>query len=49
MKYAVLPQLPLELAIIEWCSTESQTEAGTSFVVEDAEVSVSSLRKQVGQ
>lgn len=63
-KYAVLPQLPLELAVIEWCEEKSSPEKHTdpapvadsgpsvaakkSYVAEDTEVSVSSLRKQVG-
>src|SRR5258708_2964899 len=53
MKTSVLPQLPLELAIIEWCEsvpTEQgkKTDSVKSYVAEDSEVSVSSLRKQVG-
>lgn len=56
MKYAVLPQLPLELAIIEWCESKLEIqnekkvagEVSKSVIVEDTEVSVSSLRKQVG-
>jgi DNA polymerase III subunit gamma/tau len=58
MKTAVIPQLPLELAIIEWCElsqVSSKEKAGSSsvepqksYVAEDTEVSVSSLRKQVG-
>ncbi|HWY79040.1 MAG TPA: DNA polymerase III subunit gamma/tau [Candidatus Sulfotelmatobacter sp.] len=57
MKYAVLPQLPLELAVIEWCEeTKSaviptvsvDTSLQKSIIAEDTEVSVISLRKQVG-
>ncbi len=53
MKYSVLPQLPLELAVIEWCDlTQEQpkqkAEPQKRYVVQDTEVSVSSLRKQVG-
>lgn len=59
MKNAVLPQLPLEIAIIEWCEdsgdysqqTATQPQKQTpekSYVAEDDTVSVSSLRKQVG-
>src|SRR6266568_3925570 len=53
MKFAVLPQLPLELAIIEWCEQApvkqvQKKESNKNFVVEDTDVSVSSLRKQVG-
>jgi DNA polymerase III subunit gamma/tau len=63
MKTAVLPQLPLELAVIEWCEDKSKVQtlpAGrqsanlkvseeVSYTANDeAEVSVTSLRKQVG-
>src|ERR1700722_7260515 len=64
MKTAVLPQLPLELAVIEWCEQESESKkqevirlpagqgsekiSSSSVVQEDEEVSVASLRKQVG-
>lgn len=45
MKYAVLPQLPLELAVLEWCSREVK---GNVSISSDEGVSVSSLRKQIG-
>jgi len=52
MKYAVLPQLPLELAIIEWCQQEKGTEEAKETNAPkgptDSGVTVSSLRKQVG-
>lgn len=57
MKYAVIPQLPLELAILDWCEPEVKGdppagEAGKgevrSKVINDDGVSVSSLRKQIG-
>jgi len=59
MKTAVLPQLPLELAVIEWCSANQNEEKGSTpsqngvkikaiMTEEEAEVSVSDLRKQVG-
>ena len=64
IKYAVLPQLPLEMAVIEWCEEEvgsRKLEVGnengkakvekassSSVIAEDEEVSVSTLRKQVG-
>jgi DNA polymerase III subunit gamma/tau len=57
MKYAVLPQLPLELAVIEWCEDKSKVTSQklqvankeqSNTVVEDNDVSVSSLRKKVG-
>lgn len=56
MKYAVLAQLPLELAVIEWCGQpvkQSQAPAtiqkeASTIIAKDEEVSVSSLRKQVG-
>ena len=58
MKYAVLPQLPLELAIIEYCQgaapqnvepRKTKTQPKEELVTEtDDEVTVSSLRKQVG-
>ena len=56
-KFAVLPQLPLELAIIEWCENKLEVQSekvkvsenvSKNVLVEDSEVSVSSLRKQVG-
>lgn len=63
MKTAVLPQLPLELAVIEWCSAKknspdviarsettkkSSDRRATLLTTDEEEVSVSSLRKQVG-
>lgn len=57
MKTAVLPQLPLELAIIEWCENKLKVkseklkvadEVSNYVIKDDEEVSVSSLRKQVG-
>jgi DNA polymerase-3 subunit gamma/tau len=55
MKYAVLPQLPLELAIIEYCESFNQEKSIAEVneelpqkKVEDNGVTVSSLRKQVG-
>jgi len=54
MKYAVFAQLPLELAVIEWCEGPQINEEvkavgkASSVVVEEEQVSVSSLRKQVG-
>jgi DNA polymerase-3 subunit gamma/tau len=60
MKYAVLPQLPLEIAVIEWCeasqnhvqitptSNSTSAQSTKSYVAQDTEVSVNSLRKQVG-
>jgi DNA polymerase-3 subunit gamma/tau len=57
MKTAVLPQLPLELAVIEWCEEDKlkvqnaklKVTGETSYISKDEEeVSVSSLRKQVG-
>jgi len=75
MKTAVLPQLPLELAVIEWCEQEEQNKPKAAVIAsirqpaetkqshggdrhsasgriamtnDDTEVSVSSLRKQVG-
>lgn len=52
LKSAVLPHLPLELAIIEWTtSTSESTPAainGTRTNVTEEEISVSSLRKQQG-
>lgn len=56
-KQAVFPQLPLELAVIEWCESELKVEKGElknekeiqkREVPDDSEVSVSSLRKKVG-
>ncbi len=56
MKYAVLPQLPLELVILEWCAGtanasplvagENIESAPMAVVVED--ITVKTLRKQVG-
>lgn len=49
MKYAVLPQLPLELAIIAYCSLISANpQQAASSSVSKNEVSVSSMRKQLG-
>lgn len=50
IKYAVLPQLPLELVAIEWGTSANQQSAESSEVhmVNEAGVSVISLRKQVG-
>jgi DNA polymerase III gamma/tau subunit len=51
-KFAVVPQLPLELAIIEWCTSEGTNETEepneTKVNVRAQGVTVSSLRKQVG-
>lgn len=58
-KYAVLPQLPLELAIIEWAMKDQQKinevyddeeakDVISSSFSDDSNVSVSKLRKQVG-
>jgi hypothetical protein len=53
MKTAVLPQLPLELAIIEYCSlheaetSEIKVEVTSQKKVEEG-VTVTSLRKQIG-
>lgn len=43
MRYAVLPQLPLELAVIEWAQFEKDTKD-----IRESGVSVSTLRKHVG-
>ncbi len=49
MKYAVLPQLPLELAIIEWGMRGVQVaQSPVNGDADDVEVSVSTLRKKVG-
>ncbi|MGI8420096.1 MAG: DNA polymerase III subunit gamma/tau [Candidatus Levyibacteriota bacterium] len=57
MKYAVVPQLPLELAVLEWCemSEEQEGESASAQPVSQVNVSVtgdgvsvSSLRKQIG-
>jgi len=54
MKNAVLLQLPLELAILEWANVVSQpttpvsSEGQKSNVVVDSTVTVSTLRKQIG-
>jgi DNA polymerase III subunit gamma/tau len=59
MKFTVLPQLPLELMIIEWCQdtpvqlVQDTVEAGGTPVTsmpttQEEGVTVSSLRKQVG-
>jgi len=51
MRYAVVPQLPLELAIIEYCQMDKEKDIEVveeTKVMEDAGVTVSSLRKQVG-
>lgn len=55
MKHAVLPQLPLELAIIEWTSSKPATvesvvsvEKKVSVTTNGSAVTVSSMRKQVG-
>ena len=55
MKYAVLPQLPLELAILEWCelageqgSEEQKSVPQIKVAIADDGVSVTSLRKQIG-
>lgn len=54
MKFAVLPQLPLELAVVDWsgfvkadASAAPQADTSGGVVVEE-EVTVTSLRKQVG-
>jgi len=56
MKLAVLPQLPLELVVIEWCQS-SQSDAAVAIVTElkavspgtSGDVTVSHLRKQIGE
>ena len=57
IRTAVIPQLPLELAVIEWCEDKLKeqraklkvsNEVSKSIVTDETEVSVSSLRKQVG-
>lgn len=54
MKYAVVPALPLELAIIEWCQGNSEFKIQNSELQEErivsqkSEITVSSLRKQAG-
>lgn len=56
MKYSVLPQLPLELAIIEWGGVTIDVDAisdnisviGNLQVTPETIISVSTLRKQVG-
>ena len=57
MKNTVLPQLPLELALLEWSDANVNTgsddmpvvqKAKQSPIVNESGVSVSSLRKQVG-
>ncbi|HEX8932160.1 MAG TPA: DNA polymerase III subunit gamma/tau [Patescibacteria group bacterium] len=56
MKYAVLPQLPLELAIIDYCSGFIKNDpeiiaaptTKTVKVVHDNSVTISTLRKKVG-
>jgi len=47
VKYAVLPQLPLELAIIEWGENKYE-EVKTFNIDKEEKISVSSLRKQIG-
>jgi DNA polymerase-3 subunit gamma/tau len=47
MKYAVVPQLPLELAIIEYSQREEEIEP-IEKNEKDSGVTVSSLRKQIG-
>ncbi len=52
MKYAILPQLPLELALIEWCSqkeitTESELRTEDTISGEN-DVTLASLRKKAG-
>jgi len=49
-KYAVIPELPLELALIEWSLGKEKTMGVTEEVItpKDTSVSVQSLRKQVG-
>ena len=50
-KYAVLPQLPLELAIIEYCEMSEQVSIAKTQVDvtgDTDEVTVASLRKKVG-
>lgn len=54
MKYAVMPALPLELAVIEWCQgnereqVESRGEKTEVTYDQRGDVTVSSLRRQVG-
>lgn len=53
MKFAVLPQLPLELVILEWCAADiTLTDPGepqaTTKVLLSSDVTVHTLRKQMG-
>ena len=52
MRYAVLPQLPLELAVIEWAQYKGEAKgtqgAGEARETGEGGVSVSTLRKHVG-
>ena len=56
MKYAVLPQLPLELAIIEYCSLQNvissdqgeHPSTAIGMTKKEEGITVSSLRKQIG-
>lgn len=51
-KFAVVSQLPLELAIIQWCAVDTKSEQDESHQpsgsLTTSGVTVSSLRKQVG-
>ncbi|HSA83623.1 MAG TPA: DNA polymerase III subunit gamma/tau [Patescibacteria group bacterium] len=51
-RVAVVPQLPLELAIIEFCETQNVTanpSTSSGMTKDDEGVTVSSLRKKVGE
>ncbi len=48
IRYAVIPQLPLELAIIELAIIQDRAVGTTQITVSDESISVASLRKQVG-
>ncbi len=54
MKYTVVPMLPLELALIEWCQESSEFKVQNSelqaekVVTQKSEVTVSTLRRQAG-
>jgi DNA polymerase-3 subunit gamma/tau len=54
MKYAVVPTLPLELALVEWCQANTTMEIETSELpaqeknAQRTEITVSTLRRQAG-
>ncbi len=54
MKYAVVPTLPLELALIEWCQENSELGIESSEldskekIIQKTEVTVSTLRRHAG-